>query len=461
MSEKIPVQDTNETFVEVDVPTTPEVRESLKTAELDDFAPEIIEKAQLYKDKVSNNKKERLNAESLIKTINQEYKEQRAQNEVLNDERIRDRRDAEKILRQTDKSDSVVRSELLNADDNLMRAERQLFNEFMNGVEGINSKSSPERVIGVFDDKFANLEASISEANTYIEEHRKAYGLNTRRAYEDPILGPKMQERDELQKELTLTRAAWVKIGGEGVEKAREMLSIKRAFDLLEQKDPQPNSPEDLSEIELNELAQTYVERFNGVSNSSVEYAIVAQDIFTEITASDLPEEAKSKLNEIIVGLLLDNKNEVVSAPAAPFEKEEQELTETEQGQEQQQKQRPKTAEEIEKDLINRLGSFAPRDDKVFYNNFAKRFKESILENDGLTDEQKKSLIERIDAGEFVRPSKRKVFIKSVRDKFRMDKSASRNEYASATSGAASPDQKRNNGMMGGLYNAVMAWINS
>ena len=60
MSEKIPEQDTNETFVkgtsvEVDVtsseakvesnPTTPEVRESLKTAELDDFAPEIIEKA--------------------------------------------------------------------------------------------------------------------------------------------------------------------------------------------------------------------------------------------------------------------------------------------------------------------------------------------------------------------------------------------------------------------------------
>ncbi len=182
-----------------------------------DFAPEIVEKAQEYRDRILANETRRVDTKAELVGIDQ------------NDPQ---RRTYEKTLRQTDKEQSIINSELFNAEDNLARAENQVFVNFMDGVEG-NKTSTPERVIAGFDNKRSDLTASIDEANISIRKQMKARHLNTRGAYEDNLLGSQMKDRDELVAHLNDLNEAWTSIGGDKVDKAREMVAIKNAYDQL------------------------------------------------------------------------------------------------------------------------------------------------------------------------------------------------------------------------------------
>lgn len=251
MSEKIPVQqaidseevkldvnlESDESQVEVVTETQVEARvdnkESLKTAELEDFTPDVIEKAKKYK--------ERISAYESSMTDTQDRLVEMSWNDP-------DRATTARELRQAEKERSRINADLADPEGNLLRAERQFYNKFMETVaDGAGENLTPEDVILVYDEKFARLESSISESNSYIEEHRKAYGLNTRRAYEDPVLGPKMLERDELNKELAFAREMWEERGGLEIDKAREMVAVKKALDLLP--DEQVSSKAEISTV--------------------------------------------------------------------------------------------------------------------------------------------------------------------------------------------------------------------
>ncbi len=253
MSEKIPVQVVEETEAVLETESNPDSnidksvdrsedveisageKENVKTAQIDDLSPEVVEKANAYITIVSENKESQVDLKSQLNKM--EWND--PQKPLV-----------ERELRQTEKEQSRFNHELLNADNNLLRTERQLYDKFIEESESKEEQLDPEEVIAKYDDKFASLTASVAELDKYIEERRMSYHLNTKRAYEDVVLGPKMRERDAIKEELNQVQESWLQLGGGAVDKAREMVAVKRAYDLLNEQASQEGVGNGRSEAE-------------------------------------------------------------------------------------------------------------------------------------------------------------------------------------------------------------------
>lgn len=182
-----------------------------------------VEKAQVWKDQINTNDVQRGAAQEELDGLQAQPVESRDHARI---------RVLEKTLRHANKEQSVINAELHNAPDNLMRAERQVFQNFVKDVEG-NVVSSPEKLIAGFDDKRASLTESIAELRDEIRSKQRAYGLNTIKAYEHKELGSKMKELNKHNDQLRQLNDAWISLGGEKVDAAREMVAVKKTYDSL------------------------------------------------------------------------------------------------------------------------------------------------------------------------------------------------------------------------------------
>ena len=419
---------------------TVESKEALSNAKIEDFNPDIIEKAQNYMVRVSEYEKDLSDGQTELSTMD------------ANDP---DRPLVQRKIRQAEKEQSIVNAELKNADDNLLRAERRLYNEFIKDDSSDTARSTPEMVIGAYDDKFARLEASIAEANTYIEEHRKAYGLNTMRAYEDPVLGPKMKERDSLNKELDGAKEAWLAIGGAEVDKAREMVAVKQAFDQLVEnsinQDPdgtKGNNPEGGSDLDgefldsaaIQELLAGFSESLKDLEPYSIEYQKRIEEITKELVDNDkISVEDKQLIQgQLLSGITLDpNKQNNAPEPGPDLDDDTKIL--------------------IAK-YKNKINISVAFKDSIAGRKSLRELESEIDADDDIPEEQKKRLLDEIkDALEKneEEPAAKRGKLSRIKDAFTNRKAERRNQNALGTSGMASSDHKRTNGLLG----AFLSWF--
>lgn len=235
------------------------------------FPKDILDKAMAYRKREISNQNRRASVEYKLNQANEVDREERSTEYSIGVNRWK------RDLRQIDKDKSYIKAELLDAPENLLRAERTAYRKFTSlagegltyKVDGLTYKSklkkneaseafakdvsSPEEFVAKCQSVRDKLRADVDKLQTEIHAKQKAYNLNTMVASKDSIIGPKMKELEKQTKKLGELDAIWSLVGGADIDAAREMVKVKEAYDwiatneqraLEEQATNSPVSPE-------------------------------------------------------------------------------------------------------------------------------------------------------------------------------------------------------------------------